>query len=551
MKKLSGSLVLGIFVLAVVAAPGDARADGPPVAAPVSAPESDGHFAESLRALAGELERLKQLHVAELERGTPAEGVSDTYLLDEMERLELELRQLKRRYIVGKGGSVDYMEHGPQFASARKKRRLPFPGASAGEMEGTEEEPAWWGAVGDIIPLGDWGAPKISGSLFLDDFGVSQDKATKEHYGNVKNKAGIRDMRLAVSGTGYGGAFDYKLEASWSPNSGRVNIADAWLGINNIPFVDRLQAGHFKPETGLIHSTDALYTSLSEFTGPASSFGLGRRFGAAGRTHFLDKRLRLFYGAFQEGATATDRYIQEDNQGQVYNMRLSGTPILADGGRHVLHLGAHASYVSPRNRATSMSTTFGSIGWLPNSVTTGVFANKSHIRAGLELAYQYKGFSARAEGFMAKYDGYRGTESNTAWGGYVELGFFLTGDHRVYNLDSGAFEAVDVKSNFLTLEDEDGRGRFGGLGAWQVVAQLSHLDLTDWRSSVDIFDQNNNVVGANRLGGYQRDITLGLNWFLTPKIRAYFEYVHSQQNIGADKKEAKQNIFGTGLRVHF
>ncbi len=49
-----------------------------------------------------------------------------------------------------------------------------------------------------------WGAPKISGQLFLDTYAIDQDDRSFDEFGNVPNKAGIREMRLAVSGKGDG-----------------------------------------------------------------------------------------------------------------------------------------------------------------------------------------------------------------------------------------------------------------------------------------------------------------------------------------------------------
>ncbi len=130
-----------------------------------------------------------------------------------------------------------------------------------------------------------------------------------------------------------------------------------------------------------------------------------------------------------------------------------------------------------------------------------------------------------------------GDENNTAKGAYVELKYFLTGDHRAYSLSKGVFEGVKVKRNFHPFKCGD-YNLIDGFGAWQAVVQWSYLDLSDWRY-------------AHEKAGRQHDLTLGMNWFWTPNIRWIFEYVHSQRNVGAGSRHCSEDIFGTSLRLHF
>ncbi len=84
--------------------------------------------------------------------------------------------------------------------------------------------------------------------------------------------------------------------------------------------------------------------------------------------------------------------------------------------------------------------------------------------------------------------------------------YFLTGEHRKYKESSGAFSRVKPKSNFL-----DGKG---GLGAWEVAARYSEIDLND--------------PDAGILGGEVRDFTVGVNWHLNPNARVMLNYVMSE-----------------------
>ncbi|MDR1964732.1 MAG: OprO/OprP family phosphate-selective porin, partial [Planctomycetaceae bacterium] len=245
-----------------------------------------------------------------------------------------------------------------------------------------------------------WSTPKLSGRLFLDNYSVDQDA---EVVGNrFQNKSGVREMQFAITGNGFD-SFDYKIELSLAPTEGRVNLVDNWIGIKNVPLLGYVRAGHYKPETGLAYPTSALNTSLTEFVGPSGTFGFGRRVGVSSEHLFAQDRIRLFYGVFQGDQTNTNRFIQDDNPGTIFNMRLTAVPIYENEGRQVLHFGGHWSYVHSRNNLTSLSIQPGANSWYTASLQTGTFDNNNHHRAGIELALQNGPFSISSEWYIAKY----------------------------------------------------------------------------------------------------------------------------------------------------
>ncbi len=368
-----------------------------------------------------------------------------------------------------------------------------------------------------------WAAPKIQGRLFLDSYSIDE-----KNIGDFKNKTGIREMQITAVGTGYD-VFDYKMEFALSPSGGEVNLVDNWIGVKNLPLLGYVKAGHFKPETGLAYPVSALNTTLTDSSGVSGTFGFGRRFGVAAEETFSDDRIRLFYGFFQDGAVNNDRFLLEDNQGQLFNVRLSAAPIFSQEGKHLFHIGGHWSYASTENGTTALSAAPGNFGWLDKSINTGTFGNEHHNRGGVELAMQRGPFAIQAEGFFDKFDAYGGiTDDRTATGAYVELSYFLTGEHRTYDPKKGVFGAVKMKNNFHPVKVGN-CNLIDGFGAWQAVVQFSYLDLGDWQK------------------GQQNDFVLGMNWFWTPNIRWIFEYAHSEQNATG----AEENIFGTSLRLNF
>lgn len=73
------------------------------------------------------------------------------------------------------------------------------------------------------------------------------------------------------------------------------------------------------------------------------------------------------------------------------------------------------------------------------------------------------------------------------WGGYTQVGFFLTGEHRPYDRKAGAIDRI-IPFQSLTRDCP-------GYGAWEVAARWSYLDHTD------------NLIQ----GGDMQNMTLGLD----------------------------------------
>ena len=93
-------------------------------------------------------------------------------------------------------------------------------------------------------------------------------------------------------------------------------------------------------------------------------------------------------------------------------------------------------------------------------------------------------------------------------GGYVEVLYFLTGEHRAYIRESGLFDRVVPRRNAYWVEGEKGKPDECGPGAWQVGFRYNYLDLND--EGID--------------GGILNDFTAGLNWFINPNMKFQWNY---------------------------
>ena len=387
-------------------------------------------------------------------------------------------------------------------------------------------------------PKKSFSAPKLGGRLFFDAWAGP----------DYVNKAGMNELRFTVTGTGYE-VFDYKAEFaltsalthSHAPDDqddirtgyvGQVTLVDAWIGAKNVPGLGYFRAGHYNLETGLSYMSGSNSTTLTGMHPSTLSFNLGRKFGASSEHLFANDRVRWFYGFFQgyninNGYNTSARAIADNRPGMIFNTRLTMAPYYADGGRCVLHVGGHYSYIHDSDQHSRVDAYGGGNNWCgPATLTTGRMNVMHHNRGGLELAYQQGPFRVQAESFIADFGKF-----GTATGTTTEVAYFLTGEHRAYSLGWAAWGAPTVKRPFHPFKCGEWN-LVDGLGAWQVVARHSYTDLDNWYA----------------VGGYQNDWTLGMNWFWTPNLRCIFEYTHSTQNVGA---KYYQDVFGTSIRVNF
>lgn len=96
---------------------------------------------------------------------------------------------------------------------------------------------------------------------------------------------------------------------------------------------------------------------------------------------------------------------------------------------------------------------------------------------------------------------------------YVEVLYFLTGEHRVFNRQIPGFARVVPHEN-VWLQKCGNIGR----GAWQIGARYSWIDLAD-----------HGVLGGNNTIGNAQSVTVGLNWFLNPNMKLQWNYTYEQR----------------------
>lgn len=212
-----------------------------------------------------------------------------------------------------------------------------------------------------------------------------------------------------------------------------------------------------------------------------------------------------------------------------WNLTARGTlaPFVAPG--RIVHLGASAWRHEPRDSATALR--FRS---KPESNVTGVFLVDTgtltgvddFLATGVEAAGVWGPFSAQAEYMRAEVA--REMAPDVSFDGwYVQAGWFLTGERRPYKVADGIFDRVQPL----------GSVGLGGIGAWEVAARLSEVDLTD----------------GGVTGGRERNLTVALNWYLSANIRLMLDHITvldvDRPGNAADGDEP--SIWGARVHVDF
>jgi phosphate-selective porin OprO and OprP len=300
----------------------------------------------------------------------------------------------------------------------------------------------------------------------------------------------MRRARLFVQGKLWD-AWKYKLQYEFV-NSGSSGIADAYIQYSGLKSW-KVTAGHFKQPFSLQYMTSSKYVTFNERALP-HLFNPGRAIGiSAGRS---GNNWSLNTGLFGEGI---DGASGDEDEG--YAVTARGTYAALLNKQQHLHLGASVSYRnSGSNDAISFSQRPESHVTNVREVSTGSINADSNLRTVAELAYTNGPYSLQSEYYYVDIDRDSSTLADLDFSGYyLEGSWFLTDDMRNYNASKGSYGKIKPGSIV---------GK-GGIGAWQLAARYSSVDLND----------------SDITGGDAQNFSLGLNWYATNNIRMSADYV--------------------------
>jgi phosphate-selective porin OprO/OprP len=345
---------------------------------------------------------------------------------------------------------------------------------------------------------------RLGGRLQVDFAFIAEDEDIKTTIGNQENGAEIRRARLGFAGT-FLERYEFKLEFDFA--TGDAVLRDGYVGIQEIPVLGSLRVGHMKEPFGLEQLTSARFTTflergLPDAFAPSYNTGVG-----LGNTFFGD-RATWAVGAFRD---SDDSGRSQDDGGYSFTGRLTGLPWANEANDRLLHLGIAYRAGDPLEDEVRFRSR-PELNLADRYVDTGTFGADNDRRLGLEAAVVAGPFSVQGEYVHTVVDAAGGNPEFSGWYAYASA--FLTGEHRAYLRSKACFDRVKPKERFL-----DGKG---GMGAWEIAARYSGIDLDD----------------ESIAGGELHDITGGVNWYPTSNTRVMFNYIFADLDEVGDSQTA-------------
>ena len=372
---------------------------------------------------------------------------------------------------------------------------------------------------------------KVGGRIHFDWAAVSPDSSLDDNeaagvYGGNAlegNGAEFRRARIYISGTLYE---DFLFKAQYDFAGGDVDWKDVYLGMKNLPVLGQVLVGQMHEPFSLEELTSSNYITFMERSLATGTFAPSRQTGIRASNSLFDKRMTwaagLFYGDTDDDGDSNF----DDTTNFDATLRLTGLPVYDDGGRRLIHLGLGLSHqfrdegettIRYRTRPESHPTDV-------RLVDTGNIDVDSADLINPEVAMVWGPFSLQGEYFLSSLDA-EAADDPTFHGAYVYGSWFITGENRSYSKSSGKFGRVKPNSSFAD----------GGIGAWEIGARWSWVDLNDEDIS----------------GGEQNNFTLGLNWYATANYRMMLNYIYADVEDFGTAEDGNANIIQARFQVDF
>jgi phosphate-selective porin OprO/OprP len=369
------------------------------------------------------------------------------------------------------------------------------------------------------------GKGKFSGFTFKPSGEIQFDTGTVSNPGNAitSNSLGFnaRARRLLLGASGdVPGDFKYKIEVNFANST--VDFEDVTLTWAPKDKPVSVTAGYFYPYNGLENLISNKNLSVLERSQTVDAFGEGRRLGIG---------LGYAVGDFRANAGAFAGSINNsnfDNNDYEFSGRLSYTP-KAFGGQ--LQLAGNAQYrqfkrdeqsFRYRARPFTQTTDF-------RFIDTKSIAATNDAIFGVEALGIFGPFHVQGEAQIDTVNtidptkvfvlnsgstGTRYFSNPTFWGGYIEGGFWLTGETRGFK--NGLPDRTKILHPFGG----------GGLGGVQLIGRVDYLSLKDnVKTGVCTGTGVCPVTTIN--GGSNIGYIGAVNWWPTDYVRLTFEYAHS------------------------
>ena len=264
-----------------------------------------------------------------------------------------------------------------------------------------------------------------------------------------------------------------------------------------------------------------------------------RRLGVSTNGNSQDLKYNWRSGIFNMENIQSNGLFQGDNYQLELASRFAATPWYDEcsGGRGYLHLGVSSANrfpdgLGPNNLSEFSANTEAFFG---NIFATGpIFGAESESLYGFEAVLNLGSFQFAAEYMETFVDRFEPAGPNLNFhGGYIYAAYFLTGEHMPWNRKRGTLGRVQPFEKFFSVRDGNGNVQ-RGIGAWQIAARYSYIDLND----------------EDILAGAADSLTLGLNWYWNKHSRMQFNYINGDVD-SAPLSEGTYDLFGLQFETFF
>ena len=351
----------------------------------------------------------------------------------------------------------------------------------------------------------------IKGRIQLDAVTFDSDNAS------LDGNADVRRARISIFG-------DINEEWRYVFDNSFVNrywdVEKAFLGYKPLNSQWEFVFGQQFVPSSLEHLESGLNITFLERAPVVDALARGLRGGASAK--YVADNWSFHAGIYDERWGQ----VSVDDEGWEVASRVTYLPLGYD--RNILHFGASFAREftdedsTARFRARPESRLTNSF----RSVDTGTLSNVKYTdKIGLEFITQWDLFTLQGEVIGARVERDNGAGDVNFDGWYAELGYLLTGEQRIYQPARGHLNGIKpTKANCFSG---------GGIGAWQIAARYSALDVSD---------------DAIR-GGEMNNLTLGINWYPEQRWRVML----NQSFIDTDEDAVvpNDNPKVTSLRIQY
>lgn len=351
---------------------------------------------------------------------------------------------------------------------------------------------------------------KIGGRIMMDAAAYDSDEA------DLSSGSEFRRMRLFAKGKvdedwGYKVQYDFTSE-------GNEGIRDAYIEYTGFPDIAVLRLGNSSVPGSMEDYGSSKYLTFMERGLPILAFVPSpRRIGIA--ADHSGNTWSAVAGVYGEDPAVDE----SEDESSTVAVRLTCAPVKDDV--NVLHLGVFGQYreMGGRDEVRFRARPEGHVDDT-RLIDSGSISNvNGYATYGLEAAWVRGPFSLQGEYVGVNVDREEGSSINMD-GFYVYGSAFITGESRNYDASTGLFGRTRPKNELGS----------GGIGAWEVAARYSSLDLDD---EIEM--------------GKEQNITVGLNWYATSHVRFMINYVHADFEGGPGMEDMEANIVQARAQVDF